>query len=174
MSKKTQHFSVEYVASRALPVTLKHLEFFLFFPLKATVCLASLCSKKSAKIYHGVLGREDKRSLVACFDTWNECAPSTAMIFFLCSLAPKRSPCIMQELEEPPPFMWPCRPSAGYLVCLVFLSHVNQRPSERSACLRLNFACTCLNSFSLLKMNAHFYFLVLSVEVVGKGINELK
>lgn len=102
MSKKAQHFSVENVASWALPMILNHQEFFLFFPLKATGCLASLCAKKSTRIYHSVIGREDKRSLVACFDIWYEGIPSIIMIFFLCSLAPKRSPCITQELEKAP------------------------------------------------------------------------
>lgn len=100
-------------------------------------------------------GREDKRSLVAYFDTWNECVPSIVMILFLlCSLAPKRSPCIIQELEESPHSYDP----AGSLVWVVFLSQVNQSPSQRPACLRLKFAHTCLNFVSLLKIECSFLF----------------
>lgn len=129
--------------------------------------MASLCSKKSTKIYHSVLGREDKRSLVACFDIWNECVPSLVMIFlFLCSLVPRRSPCIMQELEEPPLSYYD---PEGYLVWVVFLCRVSQSPSERSACLRLNFAHTCLNSFSLLEIKCSFLFSCAFSRSGGKG-----
>lgn len=162
---------MEYVASWALPMILKHQEFFLFSPLKATVCLASLCSKKCTKIYHSVLGREDKRSLVARFGTWNECVPRIVMIFFfLVFLGPKRSPCIMQELEQAPFSYDP----AGYLVWVVFLSQVNQSASERYACLRLNFALRCLNSFSLLKVERSFLFSCALSRSGRKVINELK
>lgn len=148
MSKKAQHFSVEYVASWALPMILNHQEFFLFFPLKATGCLASLCAKKSTRIYHSVIGREDKRSLVACFDIWYEGIPSI-MIFFLVFLGPQEKPLYHTRAGKGPSF--PCRMPAGYLVWVVFLCQVNQSPSGRSACLRLNFTHTFLYTFSSTK-----------------------
>lgn len=71
---KKHYFSLQYIASLALPVILlKHLKFSIFFSLKDTSCWAFVCSKKSGKIYEDVLGRENKRSLagimVACFES---------------------------------------------------------------------------------------------------------